>query len=104
MLVLTRKRSETIQIGEDIFIKVIRTGRTSVKIGIEAPANVRVVRGELLDGHDPTAAPDSELVLRPRPISLRRWSPARTSSRIRISPRASSGLSGICPSTRSTIA
>ena len=38
MLVLTRKRAETIQIGENIFIKVIRTGRTSVKIGIEAPA------------------------------------------------------------------
>jgi carbon storage regulator len=56
MLVLTRKRTETIQIGEDIFIKVIRTGRTSVKIGIEAPANVRVVRGELLESNDPTAA------------------------------------------------
>jgi carbon storage regulator len=55
MLVLTRKRTETIQIGEDIFIKVIRTGRSSVKIGIEAPANVRVVRGELLEGNDPTS-------------------------------------------------
>ncbi len=55
MLVLTRKRTETIQIGADICIKVIRTGRTSVKIGIEAPANVRVVRGELLDGSDPTS-------------------------------------------------
>jgi carbon storage regulator len=57
MLVLTRKRAETIHIGEDIYIKVIRTGRTSVKIGIEAPANVRVVRGELLEGHDPAADP-----------------------------------------------
>ena len=47
MLVLTRKRSEIIRIGEDIFVKVIRTGRSSVKIGIEAPANVRVLRGEL---------------------------------------------------------
>jgi carbon storage regulator len=59
MLVLTRKRSETIHIGEDIYIKVIRTGRTSVKIGIEAPANVRVVRGELLEGHDPVADSNS---------------------------------------------
>jgi carbon storage regulator len=55
MLVLTRKRAETIQIGEDIYIKVIRTGRTSVKIGIEAPAHVRVVRGELLESNDPTS-------------------------------------------------
>ena len=47
MLVLTRKRSEMIRIGEDIFIKVIRTGRSTVKIGVEAPANVRILRGEL---------------------------------------------------------
>ena len=47
MLILTRKRSEMIQIGEDIFIKVIRTGPTTVKIGIEAPSNVRILRGEL---------------------------------------------------------
>jgi carbon storage regulator len=58
MLVLTRKRAETIQIGDQIFIKVIRTGRTSVKIGIEAPANVRVIRGELLDSPDHATAPD----------------------------------------------
>ena len=47
MLVLTRKKSETIRIGEDIVIKVIRTGRGAVKIGVQAPADVRVVRGEL---------------------------------------------------------
>jgi carbon storage regulator len=48
MLVLTRKKSEAIQIGNNVFVKVIRTGRSTVKIGIEAPANVRVVRGELV--------------------------------------------------------
>ena len=47
MLVLTRKRFEKIQIGEDIIIKVIKTGRSTVKIGIEAPADVRVMRAEL---------------------------------------------------------
>lgn len=47
MLVLTRKRFEMIQIGDSITVKVIRTGRNAVKIGIEAPANVRVLRGEL---------------------------------------------------------
>jgi len=51
MLVLTRKRSEMIQIGDNILIKVIRTGRSAVKIGIEAPANVRVLRAELCDEH-----------------------------------------------------
>lgn len=47
MLVLTRKRSEMIQIGDDVIIKVIETGPRWVKIGIEAPDNVRVIRAEL---------------------------------------------------------
>lgn len=47
MLVLTRKRDEIIRIGSDIVIRVIRTGPTSVKIGVAAPNDVRVVRGEL---------------------------------------------------------
>ncbi len=54
MLVLTRKPAETIQIGDDIVIKVIKTGSGSVKIGIDAPDAVRVIRGELLQS--PTAA------------------------------------------------
>lgn len=47
MLVLTRKQTEAIQIGHDIVIKVISTGRGKVKLGIEAPANVKVLRAEL---------------------------------------------------------
>lgn len=47
MLVLTRKRSEMIQIGDDVIIKVIETGPRWAKIGIEAPDNVRVIRAEL---------------------------------------------------------
>jgi len=49
MLVLTRKPAEMIQIGDDIVIKVIKTAKGTVKIGIEAPDDVRVIRGELLD-------------------------------------------------------
>jgi carbon storage regulator len=49
MLVLTRKRSEMIRIGDNIVVKVIQTGRSSVKIGIEAPLDVRVLRSELQD-------------------------------------------------------
>jgi len=49
MLVLTRKPAETIHIGEGIVIKVIKTGKGTVKIGIEAPAHVRVMRGELME-------------------------------------------------------
>lgn len=53
MLVLTRKSAETIQIGDDIVIKVIRTGKGTVKIGVEAPAHIRVMRGELADAGIP---------------------------------------------------
>ena len=47
MLVLTRKTAETIQVGDNIVIKVIKTGKGAVKIGVEAPHDVRVIRGEL---------------------------------------------------------
>ena len=49
MLVITRKRNETIQIGDEVVVKVVRTGKGAVKIGIEAPENFRVLRGELLE-------------------------------------------------------
>ena len=49
MLVLTRKSEESIRIGEDIVVKVIRTGKGTVKLGIDAPADVRVLRGELVE-------------------------------------------------------
>lgn len=49
MLVLTRKKTETVHIGDDIVIKVIQTGRGSIKLGIEAPADVRVLRGEVAE-------------------------------------------------------
>lgn len=47
MLVLTRKANETIKIGDGIVLKVICTGTKSVRIGIEAPGDVRILRGEL---------------------------------------------------------
>jgi len=38
-----------IRIGEDIFIRVVRTGAGSVKLGIEAPQSIRVMRAELCE-------------------------------------------------------
>lgn len=49
MLVLTRKPAEMIKIGDNIVVKVIKTARGAVKIGIEAPDDIRVIRGELLE-------------------------------------------------------
>ncbi|MBI1344800.1 carbon storage regulator [bacterium] len=64
MLVLTRKRDGVIRIGNDIVIRVIRTGKSSVKIGVEAPSDVRVVRGELgpLPDHDDDIDLDAALL------------------------------------------
>ncbi len=59
MLVLTRKAAETIQIGDGIVVKVIKTGSGSVKIGIDAPDSVRIVRGELLEASPVEAAEDA---------------------------------------------
>lgn len=47
MLVLTRKASQAIQLGDDITITIIRTSHGSVKLGIQAPPDVRIARTEL---------------------------------------------------------
>jgi len=47
MLVLSRKTGERIRIGENITIVVNRVVGSRVSVGIEAPSNVRIVRGEL---------------------------------------------------------
>jgi carbon storage regulator len=47
MLILTRKTGTSIRIGPDIVIHVIQGGRSHVKLGIDAPKEVRILRGEL---------------------------------------------------------
>lgn len=47
MLVLTRKKQERIQIGNDITITILRIQGRTVRVGIEAPRDIRVVRSEL---------------------------------------------------------
>ena len=58
MLVLTRKLEEQIRIGDDIIISIVRLKGNTVRIGIEAPREIRVVRGEL-PRHDPIESPSS---------------------------------------------
>ncbi len=49
MLILGRKEKETIIIGNDIVISVENITRTMIKIGIDAPKDVMILRGELKD-------------------------------------------------------
>lgn len=53
MLVLTRKRDEVIKIGANIVIRVIKTSKGTVKLGIEAPDSVRIKRGEIATLEEP---------------------------------------------------
>lgn len=48
MLVLSRKLGDKIKIGENIWITVVDIDRGKVRIGIDAPRNVVVMREELL--------------------------------------------------------
>ncbi|HEV3021363.1 MAG TPA: carbon storage regulator [Pirellulales bacterium] len=47
MLVLTRKTQQQIQFGDDIVVTILQVKGHSVRVGIEAPRGVRVVRGEI---------------------------------------------------------
>ena len=47
MLVLTRKSMEKIQIGNDIVVTILRVKGQAVRVGIEAPRDVRVLREEV---------------------------------------------------------
>ena len=52
MLVLTRKVGEVIRIGNDIEITVVALTDNRVKIGIEAPRETTVLRGEIAERKD----------------------------------------------------
>ena len=66
MLVLSRKRSQSLYIGDDIKITVVKIEGNQVRLGIEAPAGVSILREELvvnLDAADQSA---------PAPLATRR--------------------------------
>lgn len=56
MLVLTRKPQEQIRVGEDVVITILRIKGQSVRIGIEAPPTVSLLRAEL-SPHQSTSEP-----------------------------------------------
>jgi carbon storage regulator len=48
MLVLSRKLSEAIIVGDNVRITVLKIERNAVRLGIEAPAAIPIVREELI--------------------------------------------------------
>ena len=49
MLVLSRKANQSIQIGDDVVVTVVRIAGGEVRIGIEAPPHVPIIRRELTE-------------------------------------------------------
>jgi carbon storage regulator len=89
MLVLTRKLMEKLYIGDAICVTVVRLEGGQVRLGIEAPREIAVVRAELLGQRRDAAPPDpaapapaepSAVTTRPvaaRGIGIRRPGPSR---------------------------
>jgi carbon storage regulator len=63
MLVLSRKVGERILIGDQVAITVVRINATTVRLGIDAPSKMVVVREELATG----AGEQAEAKARPAP-------------------------------------
>jgi carbon storage regulator len=49
MLILSRKVNEKIMIGDDISVSIIEVRGDQVRIGVDAPKNVKVFRQEVFD-------------------------------------------------------
>ena len=47
MLILSRKKGEEIKIGSDITLTILSVSENQIKVGIDAPKNVEILRGEL---------------------------------------------------------
>ena len=60
MLILSRRESERVYLGEDIVLTIVRVSGDKVRIGVEAPPNVKILRTELDTAARPAAESESE--------------------------------------------
>lgn len=60
MLVVTRKPMQEIRIGNDITVTVVKVERNTVRVAIEAPRHIRILRGEL-EPFETTAIPSASV-------------------------------------------
>ncbi|GAB6045303.1 carbon storage regulator CsrA [Caminibacter profundus] len=49
MLVISRKENQRVKLGENIEIVIVEISKNQVKIGIEAPKEIQILRSELLE-------------------------------------------------------
>jgi carbon storage regulator len=70
MLVLSRKPGEKLVIDNNITITVLEVVGNRVKLGVQAPNSVRVLRGELAWWQDDQPASAAPRRVRPRAATL----------------------------------
>ena len=71
MLVLSRKPGERILIGENVSVTIVRIGPNSVRLGIDAPRELNIVREELcIEVPVETAESSAEPEPEPEPAEL----------------------------------
>lgn len=73
MLVLKRKKTETIVLDGRIQIKVLRISHNAISLGIEAPSDVSIWRGELEQADQPAMAIASAGIPAARPLAQLAW-------------------------------
>ena len=49
MLVVSRKTQEALQLGDDVRVVVLEIRSDQVKLGVQAPASVKILREELIE-------------------------------------------------------
>ena len=69
MLVLSRKESQRIRLGDSIVITIVKISGDKVRIGIDAPGNVLVLRDEL-EPREQAAPPSAAPLPAPAPQSV----------------------------------
>lgn len=47
MLILSRREAESICLGDDIVLTIVTVGNDKVRIGVQAPPEIRILRNEL---------------------------------------------------------
>ena len=104
MLVLTRKQNEKIQIGDSITITVVRTKGKTVRLGIDAPAEMAVLRGELVFELDADEAPADATEEAEAPRRSQRSRAATTCTTRDNGWSTDAGETVVCPAGARTVA
>jgi carbon storage regulator CsrA len=99
MLVLSRKTKEQIIIGDNIRITLVRIDGNKVRIGIDAPKEVRVIRGELSVRDDAEDDRHSQYQISDREEAFAHPLPPAEPSILATRPKASTQRTAAAPLT-----